>query len=155
MKTLIISFIFLTLISTSNRNDIIIDKAGDNWDYQVYEALTLIKKTDINSYNKLNNVCHKITFWSGGYSTNEFSNGKGVIIISVKDAQYKSINNIAAIIIHESEHLYYRKQNLPILVNEELYCYLYEYNFLKKIYNVEPFLLKHCEEQIKNYSKKL
>ena len=62
MKTLIISFIFLTLISTSNRNDIIIDKAGDNWDYQVHDALNLIKKTDINSYNKLNNVCHKSPF---------------------------------------------------------------------------------------------
>ena len=45
MKTLIISFIFLTLISSLNSGDIIIDKAGDNWDYQVYEALTLIKKT--------------------------------------------------------------------------------------------------------------
>lgn len=155
MKTIIILFIFLTLINKSNNNNIIIDKAGDNWDYQVHEALNLIKKTDINAYNKLNNVCYKITFWSGGYSTNEFSNGKGVIVISVKDAQYNSINNIAAIIIHESEHLHYRKQNLPILVNEELYCYLYEYNFLKKIYNVEPFLLKHCEEQIKKYSKKL
>jgi hypothetical protein len=154
MKPAIIIFLFLILIQASNKREINVDKAGDNWDYQVHQALDLIKKTDYNAYERINKVCYKITFWSGNYSTNEFIHNKGMIIISANDAKYKSINNIAAIIVHESQHLTYRQLKQSPKLNEELECYLYEYNFLKKIYNVEPFLLLHCEEQIKKYSKK-
>jgi hypothetical protein len=144
----ILFFIFILLINVKSYSQIVVDKAGDSWDLKVYKALELIKTTDTEVYNNVLMYCDRITFWSGGYSTNEgYPNKKGSIIISSADAKYNSINNIAAIIVHESLHLYYRYTNIKVS-NEERKCYVYEYEFLVKVPNIDPFLLKHCLNQI-------
>lgn len=144
----ILFFIFILLINVKSYSQIVVDKAGDSWDFKVYEALALIKSTDTEVYNNVLTHCDRITFWSGGYSTNEgYPNKKGTIIISSTDAKYNSINNIAAIIVHESLHLYYRYNDINVS-NEERKCYIYEYEFLVKVPNIDPFLLKHCLNQI-------
>ncbi len=88
--------------------------------------------------------------WNGGFSTIEDTS---TILITQRDMLYGSINNIAAIIIHESKHLFYLKNHIQLPPHEEeLRCYKYELNFLNKIPNVEPWLISNAKEKIKLYS---
>ena len=64
-----------------------------------------------------------------------------------------SINNIAAIIVHESKHLFLLKINTRLTPSdEELLCYRYELDFLGKIPNVEVWLIDNAKKRIKYYS---
>ncbi len=55
------------------------------------------------------------------------------------DFSVNATRNIAAIIIHESKHLFYLKNHIQLPPHEEeLRCYKYELSFLTKIPNVEP-----------------
>lgn len=142
--------IVMVLSSTICKSQIVIDKAGDGWDLRADSALAIIKQTDTTVYKLVLRVCNKITFWSGNYSTNEgYKDTKGSIIISSTDAKAKSLNNLAAVIVHESLHLYMRFKGVQESPREEILCYSYEYDFLRKIPNVEPYLLEHCLKQIR------
>jgi hypothetical protein len=67
---------------------------------------------------------------------------------------YGSINNIAAIIIHESKHLYYLKNKISLPPHEEeLRCYKYELSFLTKVPNVEPWLVDNAKDKIRLFSQ--
>ena len=71
-----------------------------------------------------------------------------------KDIQSKNINNIAAVLVHESLHLYFQIKGYKMTENqEEFRCYVYEMQFLLLIPNVEPWLLEHAQKQIEFYSK--
>ena len=142
--------IVMVLSTTICKSQIIIDKAGDGWDLRADSALAIIKQTDTTAYKLVLRVCNKITFWSGNYSTNEgYKDTKGTIMISSTDAKAKSLNNIAAVIVHESLHLYLRYKGVEESPKEEILCYSYEYDFLRKIPNVEYYLLEHCLRQIR------
>ena len=144
----------MVLSSTICKSQIVVDKAGDGWDLKVDTALALIKKTDSIKYRLLIKVCDKITFWSGTFSTNEGEKGKkGAIIISSADAKASSINNIAAVIIHESLHLYMRYNGVEEKPEEEIICYSYEYEFLTQVPKIESYLLEHCLRQIRNVNR--
>ena len=147
--------IVMVLSTTICKSQIVIDKAGDGWDLKVDSALAIIKKTDSTKYKLLVKVCDKITFWSGTYSTNEGEKEKkGSIIISSTDAKAQSLNNLAAVIVHESVHLYMRYNGVQEKPEEEIICYSYEYEFLIQVPNVEYYLLEHCLRQIKmRYNK--
>ena len=139
----------MVLSTTICKSQIVIDKAGDGWDLRADSALTIIRQTDTTAYKLVLRVCNKITFWSGNYSTNEGSkDAKGSIVISSTDARAKSLNNLAAVIVHESLHLYLRYRGVQESPREEILCYSYEYDFLRKIPNVEQYLLDHCLRQI-------
>ena len=141
--------IVMVLSTTICKSQIVIDKAGDGWDLRADSALAIIKQTDTTAYKLVLRVCNKITFWSGNYSTNEgYKDTKGTIMISSTDAKAKSLNNIAAVIVHESLHLYLRYRGVQESPREEILCYSYEYDFLRKIPNVEYYLLEHCLRQI-------
>jgi hypothetical protein len=149
MKTILLTFILFFSHLIKCDAQIIVDKAGDNWDLKVNEALTKIKSIDSSQYKLITQFCNKITFWNGKYSTNDgIYKEKGTILISTKDMKISSINNIVAIIVHESIHLSYRYYGADESNEEEIRCYLIEYNFLMKIPNVEQYLLDHCLEQI-------
>ncbi len=142
--------IVMVLSTTICKSQIVIDKAGDGWDLRADSALAIIKQTDTTAYKLVLRVCNKITFWSGNYSTNEgYKDTKGTIMISSTDAKAKSLNNIAAVIVHESLHLYMRFKGVQESPREEILCYSYEYDFLRKIPNVEYYLLEHCLKQIR------
>lgn len=122
---------------------------GYGWKPKVDSALKIIKTNDVEKYNVIIKYCRTISFWSGDYSTTEDSN---IICISKKDIQYTSINNIAAILVHESKHLeFINTTKIYSEEIEEIVCYEYELNFLKKIENVEPWLIEHAIKMIKYY----
>jgi hypothetical protein len=126
-----------------------IDDVGDDWRTKVISSLSLIKQVDPNKYELINDVCKHITYWDGDFSTTEDS---VTIMISQKDMRFNSINNIAAILVHESKHLFYLKHNIKLPPNyEEILAYHYELEFLSKIPNVEPWLVNNALKNIEYY----
>jgi hypothetical protein len=75
------------------------------------------------------------------------------IAITTKDMNRGSINNIAAILVHESYHLKLWNEGIKIDPNkEEREAYIWEYEFLCKLPNVEDWLFLHTVNQIIRYS---
>ena len=142
--------ILLTLLfSIQSFSQIVIDDVGEGWKKNVEKSLGVIQKVDSSKYNVVIKQCKRIGFWNNKFSTTE---GDDVILISKKDIQSGNINNLSAIIIHESKHLYYKNNNIFLDErDEEILCYQYELDFLKQIPLVEDWLIKHCENMIKYY----
>lgn len=138
--------LFILLLPVFASAQIKIDKAGDGWDLKTDSALNLIKEYDSVKYRLLLDVCDRIEFWNGSYSTND---GKKTIIVCVQDIKLRSKNNLAAVLVHESLHLWYSNVE-PTLENkkEENMCYRYEFSFLQKLPNVESWLWAHTVNQI-------
>ena len=88
-----------------------IDDVGDGWVNKVNQALKLIKQIDSEKYDTLIEVCDHITFWNGNFSTTEDSH---TIMISQSDILRGSVNNVAAVLVHESRHLYFRKHGIKM-----------------------------------------
>jgi hypothetical protein len=128
-----------------------VDDVGDGWKQTVEQAIDLIKQYDTTRYNLLLEVCTHISYSTAPFSTTESEN---TILISQKDIQSKNVNNIAAVLVHESLHLYFQRKGYKMTENqEEFRCYVYEMQFLLLIPNVEPWLLEHAQKQIEFYSK--
>ena len=139
----------MLLFSIQSFSQIIIDDVGDGWKKNVEKSLVLIEKVDSVKYRDVVNNCKRIGFWNNRFSTTE---GNDIILISRQDIQSGNINNLSAIIIHESKHLYYRNNDIFLGErDEEILCYQYEMDFLKKIPSVEDWLIKHCENMINYY----
>lgn len=124
-----------------------IDDVGDGWKGKVESALNLIEKTDQRAYNDVIKYCNHISFWIGNHSTTQYPNS---IIISTKDIRINSINNLACLIVHESQHLKINAKSMVLTeYEEELYCYRYEYEFAEKIIDIEDWLIQHIINNIK------
>lgn len=148
-------FVVLLLFPLTLCSQIKVDKAGDGWDSIVYSAINLVKKTSPIHYAVLIETTQKIEFWNENYSSNNVVEGKGVIVISSQDIKLNSLNNIAAVLVHESYHLKFLKYGPNITSSEEEYqCYLYELKFLKLLPQVESYLLTHAQEQLKLWNIK-
>ena len=125
-----------------------IDDVGDGWVNKVNQALMLVKQTDEEKYNTLIDVCDHITFWNGNFSTTEDSH---TIMISQADIMRGSINNVAAVLVHESRHLYFRKHGIKMKeIDEETLAYMFELDFLKQIPGVEQYLIDNAKRRIIN-----
>ena len=144
------AFLPLSLLSQPK-----IDVAGDNWAGRVQMSLDTIQKYDEASHNVINKSVDRISFWMGDFSSNvKTKEGERTILISVNDMGSKSLNNICAILIHESVHLWAEENNVGLNPHdEEILCYSLELELLKRIPDVEPWLLEHAETQIKNHQK--
>ena len=119
------------------------------WVKRVDSALNIIKTHDKSVYDTLIKYCTNIGFWNGKFSTIE---GTGEIVITKNDVTNGPINNIAAVIVHESKHLQYVNNNILVSLNvEEIECFTYEKNFLLKIPNVELWLIENTEKEIKRF----
>lgn len=130
-----------------------IDDVGDGWKGKVESALDLIEKTDQRAYNDVIKYCNHISFWTGNHSTTQYPNS---IIISTKDIRINSINNLACLIVHESQHLKVNAKSIVLTEDEEeLYCYRYEYEFAKKIIDIEDWLIQHIINNIKRLEYKI
>lgn len=139
LKNAIIS-IFL-LITTSVFSQITVDDVGDGWKLKVDSALALIERTSPEHWSEVKEYCTNVTFWIGQFSTTTDSS---TIMISKRDMNIGSVNNIACIIVHESRHLKIKSLKIQMDYNEEeLNCYLWENDFLKLISNPEPWLVRH------------
>ena len=128
-----------------------VDKAGDGWDLKIDSALALIKQTDSAKYALLDSVCSNVSFWLSDFSSCDLEEEGGRIYISVRDVKLNSINNLAAVLVHESFHLYiWKKKILLHPKGEENYCYRYELELVNKLPHLEPWLKLHVIEQIEN-----
>ena len=149
MKQLLLCLSFF--LSVNLFGQIKVDDVGDGWKQTVEQAIDLIKQYDTTRYNLLLEVCTHISYSTAPFSTTESEN---TILISQKDIQSKNINNIAAVLVHESLHLYFQRKGYKMTEpQEEFRCYVYEIQFLLLLPNVEPWLLEHAQNQIEFYSK--
>lgn len=138
-------FVFL-LITNTLFGQIKIDDVGDGWKSKVDSAISLIKEKDSNAYKLLIDHCKEVEFIIGDHSTTKLPS---TIAITVKDMNIKSINNIAAILVHESYHLYIWRAKIKLTEKKEEHdAYVYEYNFLCKLTNVEDWLFLNAINQI-------
>jgi hypothetical protein len=149
MKQLLLCLSFLPFISFTQ---IKVDDIGDGWKQKIEQAIEVIKQYDTEKYTLLIENCNHISFSLSPFATTENGN---IILIPQKEAMVGNINDIAAILIHESLHLYILKNKLIMPENhEEVVCYTYELEFLYRIPNVEPWLINHATKQIEFYSKR-
>lgn len=147
MRYLIILILFIPLTSLAQ---IKIDKARDSWDLKVDSALNKIKLIDSVYYSHILHVCDTISFWTenfsscyGGYKR------KGTITISSKDMLSNDIDDICAVLVHESLHLKILMNGVEMDGNsEESLCYSYEKSFLLKVPGVKSYLIKHADNMI-------
>ena len=146
----LLSMLFLLFISSLSYGQIRIDDVGDNWSRKVELSLLVIKKYDSEKYKLLNDICENITYSNAKFSSIEFNN---TITLSQSELLNYNQNNLATTIIHELRHLLFKKYPQEITYREEeVICYKYEYDFLTKIPNVEPWLLNHAKKMIEFYS---
>jgi predicted metal-dependent peptidase len=138
--------IFFPLILSAQ---IQIDDVGDGWKNKVEQALDIVQKYDPEKYTLLMENCEHISYSLLPFSTTESGT---TILISQKEILKGNIDDIAAILVHESLHLYLLKNHIKMAFNEEeILCYTYELELLFKIPNVEPWLLSHAKAQIEFY----
>lgn len=145
-------FLLIVMMTQNLFSQIKVAPVNPLWTRKIDSALSIVKKYDSDYYDTIIKYCKSIGFWRGNFSTVE--NNIEEITISVNEINNSCINNIAAILVHESTHLYFikNKRNYPIEY-EEMLCYQTEKYFLKKIPNVETFLLENVEYQIKQFER--
>jgi len=147
MKKFVLLLCLLPQVLCSQIN---IHKAGDGWDSIVKQAILLIAKTSPTHYKMLVDHVDVIEFWNESYSSNNIVDGKGVIVVSSKDIKLNSLNNIAAVLVHETYHLHLMVMPYILSGREEEYqAYLFELKFLKLLPNIEPDLIEFTKEQVK------
>jgi hypothetical protein len=139
-------FIFTPLFGQIKITDV-----GDGWKGKVEQALDTIQKYDIEKYYLIMETCKVVAFWNGGFATTE---SDSIITIPTKEMNNGNIYNIAAILVHESLHLYFLTTGFNLRPNvEEVIAYQHELEFLKKVPCVDEWLIENAKNKIKFYSK--
>lgn len=143
--------LFLLTVSSYSFSQIRITDVGDGWKGKVEQALDTIQKYDIEKYYLIMETCKVVAYWNGGFATTE---SDSIITIPTKEMNNGNIYNIAAILVHESLHLYFLTTRFKLQPNvEEVIAYQHELEFLKKIPYVDEWLIENAENKIKYYSK--
>lgn len=146
-------WILLTLLtlSTYSFSQIRITDVGDGWKGKVEQALDTIQKYDKEKYYLIMETCKVVAYWNGGFATTE---SDSIITIPTKEMTNGNIYNIAAILVHESLHLYFITTKFNLKPNvEEVIAYQHELEFLKKVPYVDQWLIENAKNKIKFYSK--
>ena len=139
MKQLLVCLI--SIIPFLAFSQIRIDDIGDGWKAKVEQALTVIQQTDCEKYDLLMATCKHISYSTATFATTESGT---TILIPRREIVVGNINDIAAILVHESLHLYMLQNKLIMPeADEEVLCYAYELEFLLQIPGVETWLLDH------------
>ena len=129
-----------------------IDDIGDGWKAKVEQALTVIHQTDSEKYDLFMATCKHVSYSTATFATTESGT---TILIPRREIVVGNINDIAAILVHESLHLYMLQNKLIMPeADEEVLCYAYELEFLLQIPGVETWLLDHARKQIAYFSSK-
>lgn len=150
MKQLLVCLI--SIIPFLAFSQIRIDDIGDGWKAKVEQALTVIQQTDCEKYDLLMATCKHISYSTATFATTESGT---TILIPRREIVIGNINDIAAILVHESLHLYMLQNKLIMPeADEEVLCYAYELEFLLQIPGVETWLLDHARKQIAYFSSK-
>ena len=118
---------------------------------RIDSAKSLILKVGPPFSDILKTHVKEITTWGGSYSTCYSDPGKpGTIYLTETEIKFGDINNLAAAIVHESFHLKFQYY-VEYPDTEEVLCYKFELGFLKKIPNLDPWLIDNCIAMIKFY----
>ena len=142
----------LSLIPFLTFGQIRIDDVGDGWKGKVEQALQVVQQTDCEKYEMIVSTCTHISYSTANFATTESGN---TILIPRREIMAGNINDIAAILVHESLHLYILQTRMTMPeADEELLCYAYELEFLLQIPGVEQWLLDHARKQIAYFSSK-
>jgi hypothetical protein len=142
----------LSLIPFLTFGQIRIDDVGDGWKNKVEQALQVVQQTDCEKYEMIMSTCTHISYSTANFATTESGN---TILIPRREIMAGNINDIAAILVHESLHLYILQTKMMMPeADEELLCYAYELEFLLQIPGVEQWLLDHARKQIAYFSSK-
>jgi hypothetical protein len=142
----------LSLIPFLTFGQIRIDDVGDGWKHKVEQALQVVQQTDCEKYEMIMSTCTHISYSTANFATTESGN---TILIPRREIMAGNINDIAAILVHESLHLYILQTKMVMPeADEELLCYAYELEFLLQIPGVEQWLLDHARKQIAYFSSK-
>ena len=150
MKQLLVCLI--SIIPFLAFSQIRIDDIGDGWKAKVEQALTVIQQTDCEKYDLLMATCKHVSYSTATFATTESGT---TILIPRREIVVGNINDIAAILVHESLHLYMLQNKLIMPeADEEVLCYAYELEFLLQIPGVETWLLDHARKQIAYFSSK-
>lgn len=140
----------LLLIPIIGFSQIKVDDVGDGWKSKVDSAITIIKERDPEKYKILIENCNKVEFIIGDFSTTK---PPKTIAITTKDIKGPSINNIAAILVHESFHLHIWNRGIKMSEREEeREAYKWEYDFLCNLPDVEDWLFLNAIKRIIQYS---
>jgi hypothetical protein len=136
-----ILLLILVLFAFNNvYSQIVLPVTASEYVKTIEDAITLIKKTDTNAYNRLDLMVDTIDMWLGMFSSCDY----GFIFIS-RDDILLGVQNVAAVLIHESQHLWIWDSKIDVSKpDEEIMCYKYELEFLNKIPNCEKYLKKHA-----------
>jgi hypothetical protein len=149
MKRLLVSLLIFLTISCKAQT---IAKAGDGWDLKIDSAIQLIKRVDPEKYLVFKDVCQRIDFWKSSFSSNGVVEGDYTILIADADIKLNSINNLAAVLIHESLHLMFIMEDANMTEKEEEFkCYVYEISFIQKLPTPEPWLTANAYEKLEKY----
>jgi hypothetical protein len=141
----------LLILSTYSFSQIRITDVGDGWKGKVEQALDTIQKYDKEKYYLIMETCKVVAYWNGGLATTE---SDSIITIPTKEMNNGNIYNIAAILVHESLHLYFITTKFNLKPNvEEVIAYQHELEFLKKVPCVDEWLVENAKNKIKFYSK--
>lgn len=142
----------ISLIPFLAFSQIRIDDIGDGWKAKVEQALTVIQQTDCDKYDMVMATCKHISYSTASFATTESGT---TILIPQREIVAGNINDLAAILVHESLHLYMLQNKLTMPpTDEEVLCYAYELEFLLQIPQVETWLLDHARKQIAYFSGK-
>lgn len=137
--------LLLLLLPIMSYSQITIDDVGDGWKAKVEQALIVIQTNDVEAYDMVKKHCKKISYLVSTFSTTQ--NGD-TVLITTNDMNANSINNIAAIIVHESFHLKALHDNYGLTEQEEeSKAYEIELKFLQKIPNVEQWLINNAKNK--------
>jgi hypothetical protein len=143
--------LILLILSTYSFSQIRITDVGDGWKGKVEQALDTIQKYDKEKYYLIMETCKVVAYWNGGFATTE---SDSIITIPTKEMNNGNIYNIAAILVHESLHLYFITTKFNLKPNdEEVIAYQHELEFLKKVPCVDEWLVENTKNKIKFYSK--
>jgi hypothetical protein len=123
-----------------------VDDVGDGWKAKVDSAIKLIEMKNSACYDMLIENCTRVEFILGDRSTVKLPN---TIAITTNDMQLNSINNIAAVLVHESYHLEIARRRVTLSPEKEEYeAYLHEYSFLCTLEKVEEWLFVNAMNQL-------
>jgi hypothetical protein len=132
--------ILVLFISNNIYSQIALPVTASQYTKTIDSAITLIKITDTTVYNRLDSMVDVIDMWLSAFSSCDTK----VIYISRNDVLL-GVQNVAAVLVHESQHLWIWHSNINLSKqDEEIMCYKYELAFLDKIPNCEKYLKKHA-----------
>lgn len=147
MKRLLLLLMIVPVITPAQ---IKIDDVGDGWKKKVDSAISLISATSDQADMLVRATTGRIEFWLGDRSSVSYprDSTKGTILLAVGELKL-GIENIAAVIVHESFHLHIAKIRHKMKSREEeIAAYAWELVFLKQIPNCPNWLILNAEYQI-------